>query len=385
MGAPQIVTRTIKTKGARRPARQPRVPRTVLEEESFRNILCLERKRMERSQRMFLLMLLDVSRLVKEDRSGKSVRSLLRILSEAIRETDAIGWNKSGTTLGIIFTEIPAELRKSVAGILKTRVSGALYAALSFEQFGQVSISQHLCPEQWNHDARVRPSHPTLYPDLAARKRGRSFYSVSKRLMDIAFSAIGLLLLLPVLLAIALAVKLSSEGPVLFRQIRVGQYGTPFVFLKFRSMYTGNSAEVHRQYVRALILGKGEGANAGAADVIYKLTHDPRVTRLGAFLRKTSLDELPQLFNVLRGEMSLVGPRPAIPYEVEAYQRWHRRRVLEAKPGITGLWQVKGRSRVTFDEMVRLDVQYAATRSLWLDIKILAQTPAAVLLGSGAY
>jgi lipopolysaccharide/colanic/teichoic acid biosynthesis glycosyltransferase len=109
------------------------------------------------------------------------------------------------------------------------------------------------------------------------------------------------------------------------------------------------------------------------------------VTRIGAFLRKTSLDELPQLFNVLRGEMSLVGPRPAIPYEVETYQLWHRRRVLEAKPGITGLWQVKGRSRVTFDEMVRLDVRYAMTRSIWLDLKILIQTPGAVIFGAGAY
>jgi lipopolysaccharide/colanic/teichoic acid biosynthesis glycosyltransferase len=118
---------------------------------------------------------------------------------------------------------------------------------------------------------------------------------------------------------------------------------------------------------------------------VYKLTKDPRVTRVGAFLRKTSLDELPQLCNVLKGEMSLVGPRPAIPYEVEAYSAWHRRRVLEAKPGITGLWQVKGRSRVSFDEMVRLDVRYASSRSLWLDIKTLAQTPAAVLFGQGAH
>src|SRR5206468_8166764 len=111
----------------------------------------------------------------------------------------------------------------------------------------------------------------------------------------------------------------------------------------------------------------------------------PRITPIGAFLRKTSLDELPQLVNVLKGEMSLVGPRPAIPYEVESYRSWHRRRVLEAKPGLTGLWQISGRSRVTFDEMVRLDLRYASTWSLWLDLCIILQTPRAVLAGHGAY
>jgi len=135
-----------------------------------------------------------------------------------------------------------------------------------------------------------------------------------------------------------------------------------------------------------LISGRAErkpsnGTNQG----VYKLTNDPRVTSLGAFLRRTSLDELPQLYNVLRGDMSLVGPRPPIPYEVEAYETWHRRRVLEAKPGITGLWQVNGRSRVGFDDMVRLDVRYAATQSLWLDIRILMRTPRAVILGEGAH
>jgi lipopolysaccharide/colanic/teichoic acid biosynthesis glycosyltransferase len=173
---------------------------------------------------------------------------------------------------------------------------------------------------------------------------------------------------------------------VLFRQTRVGQYGAPFVFFKFRSMSVNNDPAIHREYVKSLIRGaaeKGPVDETGAG--VYKLTKDPRVTRVGAFLRKTSLDELPQLCNVLKGEMSLVGPRPAIPYEVEAYSAWHRRRVLEAKPGITGLWQVKGRSRVSFDEMVRLDVRYASSRSLWLDIKTLAQTPAAVLFGQGAH
>jgi lipopolysaccharide/colanic/teichoic acid biosynthesis glycosyltransferase len=147
-----------------------------------------------------------------------------------------------------------------------------------------------------------------------------------------------------------------------------------------------NDPRIHREYVRKFIAGKADPAGVGDnQNVVYKIQDDPRVTRVGKFLRKTSLDELPQFINVLKGEMSLVGPRPPIPYELEAYQIWHRRRVLEAKPGITGLWQVNGRSRLKFDDMVRLDLQYAKTWSLWLDIKILLQTPRAVLFGAGAY
>jgi lipopolysaccharide/colanic/teichoic acid biosynthesis glycosyltransferase len=209
---------------------------------------------------------------------------------------------------------------------------------------------------------------------------------MTKRMIDVIGSMVGLVLFSPVFLIIAVAIRLSSKGPVFFRQLRVGRYGTPFVFLKFRSMYLDNDPHLHEQYVMRLIAGRVEPQGAGGnGKGVYKLTSDPRVTRVGAFLRKTSLDELPQLWNVLKGEMSLVGPRPPIPYEVEAYQIWHRRRVLEAKPGITGLWQVSGRSRVKFDDMVRLDIRYTTARSIWLDIKILLRTPRSVILGDGAY
>ena len=138
-------------------------------------------------------------------------------------------------------------------------------------------------------------------------------------------------------------------------------------------MYLNNDAAVHKAYVQQLIAGKADKQpSSGNGEGVYKLTKDSRITRVGAFLRKTSMDELPQFINVLKGEMSLVGPRPPVPYEVEAYDIWHRRRLLEAKPGITGLWQVGGRSRVKFDDMVRLDLQYARTWSPWMDIKILA-------------
>ncbi|PYM32812.1 MAG: UDP-phosphate galactose phosphotransferase [Candidatus Rokuibacteriota bacterium] len=196
--------------------------------------------------------------------------------------------------------------------------------------------------------------------------------------MDVGGSALALIILSPIFLAIAVAIKMSSPGPVLFRQKRVGHYGVPFTFLKFRSMHSTNDPQIHREYVTRLIAGNVDSkVSANDTNGVYKITDDPRVTRVGRFLRKTSLDELPQFLNVLRGEMSMVGPRPPIPYELEA--------LLEVKPGITGLWQVNGRSRLRFDDMVRLDLRYAKGWSPWLDLKILLQTPRAVFSGDGAY
>jgi lipopolysaccharide/colanic/teichoic acid biosynthesis glycosyltransferase len=203
--------------------------------------------------------------------------------------------------------------------------------------------------------------------------------------MDIAGSALLLILCAPLLVIIALAIKASSKGPVLFRQHRVGQFGKKFTFLKFRSMHFGNDHRVHKEYVTKLIASQAQSQQSDKkGEGIYKLTNDKRITGVGRFLRRTSLDELPQFLNVLRGDMSLVGPRPPIPYELAAYQTWHRRRVLQVKPGITGLWQVTGRSSVTFDEMVRLDLRYATAWSPMLDFRILMRTPFAVIKGSGA-
>jgi lipopolysaccharide/colanic/teichoic acid biosynthesis glycosyltransferase len=330
-------------------------------------------------------MLLDVSSVLIDKRE-KTLDKILSALSLSIRETDVAGWHKNDTVIGIMFTEIANDARKSIVSTMLLRVNGVLYSNLTFEQFNQISISHHIFPEEWDHDVPQRPSHPTLYPDLSNPKNGGNLFSAAKRAIDVLGSALGLLIGSPLFLVIASAIKFSSKGPVFFRQQRVGQYGAPFVFLKFRSMSVDNDCGIHRDYVRALISGRAERKSpSGKSQGVYKLTRDPRVTRIGALLRRTSLDELPQLYNVLKGEMSLVGPRPAIPYEVEAYESWHRRRVLEAKPGLTGLWQVTGRSSVTFDDMVRLDVRYAMSRSLWLDLMILMQTPRAVMLGEGAY
>jgi lipopolysaccharide/colanic/teichoic acid biosynthesis glycosyltransferase len=191
---------------------------------------------------------------------------------------------------------------------------------------------------------------------------------------------VALLLLSPVFFSIAALIKATSKGPVFFKQRRIGQAGKEFTFLKFRSMHVNNDPAIHQEYVRKLI-----SQELTEADGTYKIKNDPRVTAIGRLLRKSSLDELPQFINVLKGDMSLVGPRPPIPYEFENYSLWHRRRILEAKPGLTGVWQVSGRSRTTFDEMVRMDLRYIREQCLWLDVKILFKTPLAVLKGDGAY
>jgi len=227
------------------------------------------------------------------------------------------------------------------------------------------------------------PATVTFYNELLRNSAQKPLPRLIKRSMDIAGSLLVLAFGLPVFAAVALAIKLTSQGPVLFRQPRLGQYGRTFSFLKFRSMHVNNDAAIHQEYVKKFI-ANGVAATPTGIGATYKLEADPRVTPLGRFLRKTSLDELPQFLNVLKGEMSLVGPRPPVFYEVEAYRVWHKARLLAAKPGITGLWQVAGRSRVKFDDMVRMDLRYANNWSLWLDLKILALTPQAVLSGNGA-
>ncbi|HEV7644660.1 MAG TPA: sugar transferase [Pyrinomonadaceae bacterium] len=207
---------------------------------------------------------------------------------------------------------------------------------------------------------------------------------IVKRVSDIIIAAAVMVIFSPVWLIISLLVKLGSRGPVLFKQERVGMDGRIFLCYKFRTMYAGADENVHREAYEKNIAGDTL-ANAGSVDkpVFGKVKNDARVTGAGKFLRRTSLDELPQLLNVLIGDMSVVGPRPPISYEVEAYELWHRRR-LDMKPGITGLWQVSGRNRLSFDEMVRIDIYYIENWSLWLDLKIILLTLPAVLRGDGA-
>jgi exopolysaccharide biosynthesis polyprenyl glycosylphosphotransferase len=208
---------------------------------------------------------------------------------------------------------------------------------------------------------------------------------VAKRFVDVGIAGMVVVVFAPLLGAIALLVRLLSPGPVLFRQIRAGKDGNPFTFYKFRTMSHDSDSTLHREYATNFIGGKelrlrDEDKN----QKVYKMPNDPRVTSIGRILRKTSLDELPQLFNVIKGDMSLVGPRPPIAYELTIYKEWHKRR-LRAKPGITGLWQVSGRSSVPFHDMVLLDLYYINRWSLLLDLEIMVKTIPVVLYGKGAY
>jgi lipopolysaccharide/colanic/teichoic acid biosynthesis glycosyltransferase len=236
-----------------------------------------------------------------------------------------------------------------------------------------------------------------------SRSRKRRFSLWFKQLMDYGIAGSLVLLATPLFILIGLAIRLTSAGPVFFVQERVGKDGRRFRFFKFRTMRHNADDSVHREFSRNFIRGaeggngngnasgKGNGngnahanGNGHHSGVVYKMTEDPRVTRVGRVLRRTSLDELPQLFNVVRGEMSLVGPRPPVVYELEHYQEWHKRR-LQAKPGITGLWQVSGRSTVPFDEMVLLDLHYIENRTTLMDVRIMLKTLPVVFKGDGAY
>jgi lipopolysaccharide/colanic/teichoic acid biosynthesis glycosyltransferase len=356
--------------------------KTIFDVESFTRILCFERRRTDRSQRPFLLLLLELKTGLRNRQRWRRrlVRNVIQSLQSCARQTDMIGWYEHNTVIGVIFTELRHE--EPPIGTILERVNAALHARLTPEQIDAVTLSIYLYPQQDVGSSDASP-HAELYPDRTRKKLA----SLVKRVLDIVGSLMLLVLLSPIFVLIGMAIKLTSPGPILFQQTRIGQFGQPFMFLKFRSMYTDADPRVHEKYVQEFILQSKNGSSTPDGlkqDGFFKLSHDARITPLGHFLRRISLDELPQLLNVLMGTMSLVGPRPPIPYEIKDYDIWHRRRVLEAKPGITGLWQVQGRSRTTFEDMVRLDLHYIDTWSLWADLKLLLQTPWTVLKGEGA-
>ena len=362
----------------------PAEARRILAEKTFRSAIAFERKRTERSREPFLLMMVEAGEDQQQAGDTRLLDRVAAVLLQATRETDVVGWYTDRSAVGAVFTGLALADRQMIRSTILGRLSAILESELPGEQLQRIRISFHFFPDDWDRDQSG--GDRVLYPDLSqpgsVRKRGL----LMKRIIDVLGSALILIVCLPLLLAIALAIRLTSKGPVLFRQTRVGQYGQKFVLFKFRTMFANSDPAVHREYVTKLIANQAERKPAdGQGDGVYKLTSDTRITEVGRILRRSSLDELPQILNVLKGDMSLVGPRPAIPYELEAYQTWHRRRLLEAKPGVTGLWQVTGRSLVRFDEMVRLDLRYALSWSLWLDLKILLRTPLAVLRGAGAY
>jgi exopolysaccharide biosynthesis polyprenyl glycosylphosphotransferase len=355
----------------------------IFAEQLFLRMVCLERKRAERSGRRLVLMLLDSPSLLRG--SGQSsLNHILFSLSRSKRDTDIMGWYRENSTIGVLFTEIAAG-ETSIVDILESKIRAALAEILDAHQLNDLKLSFYVYPDDCIGQDPGRPAFSALHPDLVCENRSRRLVLAVKRGIDIIGSLMLLVLLSPLLILIASAVKLTSRGPVVFRQTRMGQFGKGFTFLKFRSMYTNTDESVHKEYVKQFIANQSHSEEKDKDAKVYKLKNDTRVTKVGAFLRRTSLDELPQLFNVLTGHMSLVGPRPPLPYEVGAYAMWHKTRLMNVKPGITGFWQVHGRSRVKFDDMVRMDLHYAKTWSLWIDIKILLQTPMAVFKGNGAY
>src|SRR6185437_1925317 len=345
--------------------------RDVLNEEAFKRKIAIERKRTERCNDPFLLMLLQADAHSDSSKNGKSLENVLAALLPATRETDVIGWYKDETVIGVMFTGLTVCDKSKVLSIILNRVRTALRKEITFEQFGQISISFHFFPDDWDHDESGRPGNLTLYPDLERLGKSKRVGFGLKRIIDVVGSALLLGACAPLFLVIAAAIKASSKGPVLFKQERVGRYGKLFTFLKFRSMYVDNDQSEHKDYVTKLIAGNAERISLnGTGDGVYKLANDRRITPIGRLLRRSSLDELPQFLNVLRGDMSLVGPRTPIPYELVNYETWHRRRLMQVKPGITGSWQVQGRNRIPFDEMVRLDLHYATYWTPLLDLKI---------------
>lgn len=346
----------------------------------FRDALTRERKRADRFDQPFVLVL--VARKPDRIAESSSWLSVVEALTAAKHDTDVLGWFEHGSVLGLIVPEIEAS-DASFTREIESRVQFALAARLDAERRSDflLRIHRHVGPRP-NSSTAPEDAEPIL-GDLSPSLRSRTRTAV-KRALDVTAAGVLVALLSPLFLLIAALVKLKSPGPVFFKQARVGEFGKPFMMLKFRSMRVNADNAIHKAFVSELIKGAAPDGATATKNAPFKIENDPRVTSIGRLLRKTSLDELPQLWNVLRGEMSLVGPRPPLTYEVEQYKPWHYRRVLEAKPGITGLWQVSGRSRTTFDDMVRLDLRYAKNNSAWTDIKILLATPRAVMSGKGA-
>lgn len=343
-------------------------------EKLFRDVLVREWKRANRFEQPLALV------LVEGPTKGLIPwSSVLDVVSDQAHETDVLGWFTKGRALGLLRPRGDASSQSTVRD-LKRQVRRQLSERLDPNVAALLSVAVHVSLMGSRSEASAADPMFVRLRDGRSQSRVRA---AVKRGLDVIGSFALLVALSPLLALIAVLVKLTSAGPVFFSQVRVGASGKPFEMLKFRTMRVDCDHSLHQQYVTHFITA-GDGAAPADESGLFKIVNDPRVTFVGRVLRKTSLDELPQLWNVLRGDMSLVGPRPPLAYEVEQYKRWHYRRVLEAKPGITGLWQVTGRSRTSFDDMVRLDLRYVQTQSAWTDIKILLATPRAVISGKGA-
>ena len=363
-----------------------------LPQAAFRRLLSQERKRSERSRKSFLLMLVR-HKGPKLQAEQPSLERVVRPLGTIIRETDTLGWFESNLTLGVIFNELgDAELGAAVKSI-ESKALLALQHALNTNHVENLEISIYSYPQSWKDGGVTITFDPVLYPDLFDLDESKKTSLLLKRLIDIVGSVVALILLAPIFAILAALVKLTSKGPVFFRQQRLGQFQVPFAFLKFRSMYVTTDTGIHREYVKNFIAGRAEpNSTGGQQRRVYKLTNDPRVTWIGRFMRRTSLDEIPQFWNVLVGQMSLVGPRPhALAHDnhfenlLQDYAFRHH-----VKPGMSGWAQVNGLRGATpsveqIARRVEMDLWYINNWSLWLDVQILIKTLFEVLRKRNAF
>jgi len=358
--------------GAVRAAERRRLDEAVSLEE-FMLQLHREKRRCERSQRPLSLALFKLAE--DGDVAHEQLERLLEAVCFVKRETDIVG-RVPGDLVAVLCPDTDENGTRSLLRKV-SRNAGDLAFAMSVATYPN---------DLFDSLARGVATSSVFEPFIATEEASCSRVSYPlKRTLDVVGSLFALMLFAPVMLAVALAVSVGSRGPVIFRQQRVGRDGVPFTFYKFRSMVPNGNDGIHREFVAALISKAAVGAPAANDDsALYKIKADPRVTPVGRFIRRTSLDELPQLFNVLKGDMSLVGPRPPLPYESVQYQPWHLRRILSVKPGITGVWQVEGRSRVGFNDMVRMDLRYIRECSLATDLSLLVRTVRVVLHCKGA-
>lgn len=345
----------------------------ILGSNQFLRQLTVEKRRADRTKSPLSLVVVQVD--TGRDGLFDLIDELLDELTRSKREIDSVGYI-GGHRIGLILPHTGEDGLEAFLKILARRMD-------------QLPVSIHgvTYPDDLfdNLSADASDFSDTIAFFFDEDPQLGRVAAFSKRFMDIVGALVGIIVFSPIMLLTAIAIATTSTGAIIFRQTRLGKGAVPFVFLKFRSMRVDSDDSIHRQYVSNLIDGKLDSVNEGdESRPHYKMSRDPRVTRVGRIIRSTSIDELPQFFNVLRGDMSLVGPRPPLPYEVEKYQSWHLRRVLQIRPGITGLWQVEGRSKTSFDDMVRLDLRYIRHWSIWLDVKILLRTILVVLRRDGA-
>ena len=377
---------------------------TIYSREDFHRIVQREQARVDRHGGQFSVVVFEPDGVA---RGNGQFHALASVIAHRIRLTDEGGWLDE-QRIGVVLPDTAPDgawyladdvCRLSRGTLSRSQCTVYVYPFdWPFDKEGKDSANRdHLdrqvapysgnSPASWRKTFGARDSQsqavrmcesmdgpPSPWPIDSLRRTKAPLW---QRLLDVVGSLAGLVMLSPVFLVVALLIKVTSPGSVFFKQIRIGEGGRPFVIWKFRTMRHNADRNVHRQYVSALIRSARHDCGQ-VPKPMTKLDDDPQISPVGRVLRKACIDELPQLINVLRGEMSLVGPRPAIPYEVHQYEAWQKER-LNAMPGMTGLWQVSGKNRLTFDQMVRLDIRYSREKSFWLNIGILCRTPMAIL------